>query len=396
RLKQIVWLRPVTALSEGVTLHVKLQPEENGDIAFEAYAEGEEPLVFFQGKAVLEETERAPVLDVEAVQARCSGRHLSKAECYEAFDSLGITYGPSHQALDAVYAGNGEVLAKLTLPPSACEEKEPFILHPSMLDAALQASIGLVLSDGSASGRPFLPFALQDMQVFSACRETMWAVLSSADGAYHIELCDENGAVCVRLTGLTARFLEEETEEKPLLLQPKWQESPPDEGGGQEESFRYVTLYGGMNAEDISGAVCAADGEGPIEDRYDACAAELSAIVTRLIKEKQKKKTLIQLLVPDRGEDNVLAGLAAFLKTAHLEHPKLYGQVIQADPDESASALLAKLKENRAHPEQAEIRYEAGKRLVRNWRHLPATQSGAVPWKDEGVYLLTGGAGGIG
>ncbi|WP_063094831.1 SDR family NAD(P)-dependent oxidoreductase [Bacillus amyloliquefaciens] len=396
RLKQIVWLRPVTALSEGVTLHVKLQPEENGDIAFEAYAEGEEPLVFFQGKAVLEETERAPVLDVEAVQARCGGRHLSKAECYEAFDSLGITYGPSHQALDAVYAGSGEVLAKLTLPPSARAEKEPFILHPSMLDAALQASIGLVLSDGSASGRPFLPFALQDMQVFSACRETMWAVLSSADGAYHIELCDENGAVCVRLTGLTARFLEEETEEKPLLLQPKWRESPPGEGGGQEASFRYVTLYGGMNAEDISGAVCAADGEGPIEDRYDACAAELSAIVTRLIKEKQKKKTLIQLLVPDRGEDNVLAGLAAFLKTAHLEHPKLYGQVIQADPDESASALLAKLKENRAHPEQAEIRYEDGKRLVRNWRHLPAPQSGAIPWKDEGVYLLTGGAGGIG
>ncbi|KAB3925084.1 hypothetical protein GAS09_21555, partial [Bacteroides uniformis] len=232
RLKQIVWLRPVTALSEGVTLHVRLQPEENGDIAFEAYAEGEEPLVFFQGKAVLEETERAPVLDVEAVQARCGGRHLSKAECYEAFDSLGITYGPSHQALDAVYAGSGEVLAKLILPPSAREEKEPFTLHPSMLDAALQASIGLVLSDGSASGRPFLPFALQDMQVFSACRETMWAALSSADGAYHIELCDENGAVCVRLTGLTARFLEEETEEKPLLLQPKWQESPPGEGGG--------------------------------------------------------------------------------------------------------------------------------------------------------------------
>ncbi|MGG0914500.1 type I polyketide synthase [Bacillus velezensis] len=396
RLKQTVWLRPVTALSEGVTLHVRLQPEENGDIAFEAYAEGEEPLVFFQGKAVLEETERAPVLDVEAVQARCGGRRMSKAECYEAFDSLGITYGPSHQALDAVYAGSGEVLAKLTLPPSAREEKELFILHPSMLDAALQASIGLVLSDGSASGRPFLPFALQDMQVFSACRETMWAVLSSADGAYHIELCDENGEVCVRLTGLTARFLEEETEGKPLLLQPKWQESPPDEGGGQEESFRYVTLYGGMNAEDISGAVCAADGEGPIEDRYDACAAELSAIVTRLIKEKQKEKTLIQLLVPDRGEDNVLAGLAAFLKTAHLEHPKLYGQVIQADPDESASSLLAKLKENRAHPEQAEIRYEDGKRLVRNWRHLPAPQSGAVPWKDEGVYLLTGGAGGIG
>ncbi|AOO62161.1 type I polyketide synthase [Bacillus velezensis] len=395
RLKQIVWLRPVTVLSEGVTLHVKLQPEENGDIAFEAYAEGEEPLVFFQGKAVLEETERAPVLDVEAVQARCGGRRMSKAECYEAFDSLGITYGPSHQALDTVYAGSGEVLAKLTLPPSAREEKEPFILHPSMLDAALQASIGLVLSDGSASGRLFLPFALRDMQVLSACRETMWAVLSSADGAYHIELCDENGEVCVRLTGLTARFLEEETEGKPLLLQPEWQESPPGEGGGQEEAFRYVTLYGGMNAEEISGAVCAADGEGPIEDRYDACAAELSAIVKRLIKEKQKKKTLIQLLVPDRGEDNVLAGLAAFLKTAHLEHPKLYGQVIQADPDESASALLAKLKENRAHPEQTEIRYEAGKRLVRNWRHLPPQRS-TIPWKDEGVYLLTGGAGGIG
>ncbi|MGP3781348.1 hypothetical protein ACTWKC_13885 [Bacillus sp. 4A_MP3] len=85
-----------------------------------------------------------------------------------------------------------------------------------------------------------------------------------------------------------------------------------------------------------------------------------------------------------------MAGLAAFLKTAHLEHPKLYGQVIQADPDESASSLLAKLKENRAHPEQAEIRYEDGKRLVRNWRHLPALKAAPFRGKTKGFTSSPG------
>ena len=42
-----------------------------------------------------------------------------------------------------------------------------------------------------------------------------------------------------------------------------------------------------------------------------------------------------------------------------------------------------------------EIRYEGGSRYVRELQEL-AWREGALPWKDGGVYLISGGAGGIG
>ena len=43
------------------------------------------------------------------------------------------------------------------------------------------------------------------------------------------------------------------------------------------------------------------------------------------------------------------------------------------------------------------MRYERGVRLVAAWQELAlSSERPPLPWKDGGVYLITGGAGGLG
>src|SRR5690554_3039348 len=46
---------------------------------------------------------------------------------------------------------------------------------------------------------------------------------------------------------------------------------------------------------------------------------------------------------------------------------------------------------------EPEIRYSANRRLVSRWEYLPAASAGGpLSLRDQGVYIITGGAGGLG
>ncbi|WP_179877495.1 SDR family NAD(P)-dependent oxidoreductase, partial [Bacillus wiedmannii] len=93
-------------------------------------------------------------------------------------------------------------------------------------------------------------------------------------------------------------------------------------------------------------------------------------------------------------EQQLFTGLAGLLKTAHLENPNFIGQLIEV---EGADGVAGKLLENRHRLQDDRIRYQGGKRWIGGWSEIEASeQMVSIPWKDEGVYLLTGGAGGLG
>ncbi len=81
-----------------------------------------------------------------------------------------------------------------------------------MADSALQASIGLKLNSGDE--QLSLPFALQELEIFSPCTNKMWVSVTSRPNEdkiqrLDIDLCDEQGRVCVRIKGISSRVLEE-------------------------------------------------------------------------------------------------------------------------------------------------------------------------------------------
>ena len=81
-----------------------------------------------------------------------------------------------------------------------------------------------------------LPFSLRQAEIFQPTQKTMWALVRkqsdrSDNGALtlDIDLCDENGAVCMRLTGFSCRAVRQtnQTESKrqevqTAMLAPVW------------------------------------------------------------------------------------------------------------------------------------------------------------------------------
>ena len=175
-----------------------------------------------------------------------SGLNTGRVEarqCYQAFTAMGIAYGPGQQGIETLYTGEGQVLARLVLPPLVAETRDRFVLHPSMMDSALQASVGLILGPGQdltsnpdrrspASGpvsgyETMLPYALDLLEVRGGCSPSMWAWVRLSKGSapgdrvmrLSIDICDEAGHICVVMRGFSLRSTERGTEKKAAKIE---------------------------------------------------------------------------------------------------------------------------------------------------------------------------------
>ena len=114
-------------------------------------------------------------LDLARLKAEHGRGVLQGARCYDAFRQLGLAYGPTFQGLQEVFLGEEQVLARIALPAATSQETGgpgPLVLHPGLMDALLQASVGLTV-DPSASlsvalDTPMVPFALQQLLCFQS------------------------------------------------------------------------------------------------------------------------------------------------------------------------------------------------------------------------------------
>nr|MDH3093130.1 SDR family oxidoreductase [Bacillus velezensis] len=171
----------------------------------------------------------APHRDIGALKAQCGLSILTSEQCYGLFSKIGIDYGPGQQGIQHIHIGSNQALAELRSPSFLEETADQYVLHPCMLDSALQATIGLKAhaDDNQLS----LPFALEELDIFSPCTTSMWAYVSSRGTdekiqRMDIDLCDETGRVCVRIKGISSRMMEGPAPETSLnganLLAPVW------------------------------------------------------------------------------------------------------------------------------------------------------------------------------
>ncbi|MBH0333634.1 polyketide synthase [Brevibacillus brevis] len=229
KLQNVIWARPIVVGDQPVRVHTGLVLEEDGEVSYQIYSEAEgsdaESVVHSQGNAVLTPRTELHMLDLSVLQEQCSEQVISSEEFYEFFSAIQIDYGRGHKGIDRVYVGPGQVLAKLILPLSVTGSVDQFVLHPSLMDSALQASVELTLSsrcvmssDSLAKRKPVMPFALEEIEIIRPCTSEMWAYVRYSDGSkagdqvekYDIDLCDDTGTICVRMKGFTSRVLERE------------------------------------------------------------------------------------------------------------------------------------------------------------------------------------------
>ncbi len=441
RCQQIVWARPLCIDDGPKEVRVAVNGNPPGPVDFEIRAldgqkSGEE-IVYGQGSIEQGWSASPPVIDLDALRASASLEY-SAEQCYAAFTALGIDYGPGHRGLDKLYAGPALVLARLRLPEAIQDTASQYVLHPSLLDAAFQATIGFgfqtagikpvgnaVPMNGKpepgqlALLKPCLPYAIEQMEVFQSCVPAMWAIIrrpahpgrGGSLETFDLDLCDDQGVLRVRLRGFASRILPPapaEDEKPSLLLRiPKWEASaavvrpeatkryarrivvvcgldvshPPQlevQGGPENTTWMHVPLKGKSLAKD-----------------YMAAGISLFGAIRSVLEAKLAGDSLIQVLLGSSGACRAHSGLVGMLRTARLEMPRLCGQLIQVDKLPAREQLAEILEENANAPDDTWIRYQEGRRLIAAWSELPPA-SFAAPWKPNGVYLITGGLGGLG
>ncbi len=95
------------------------------------------------GKCRHSQRREAPHRDIGALKAQCGLSILTSEQCYSLFSKIGIDYGPGQQGIQQIHIGSNQALAELRSPSFLEETADQYVLHPCMLDSALQATIGL-------------------------------------------------------------------------------------------------------------------------------------------------------------------------------------------------------------------------------------------------------------
>ncbi len=160
----------------------------------------------------------APSLDIEGLKASLSPVDL--AAYYRAKAAVGIDLGPSFRTVEALWARQGEAIAVVALPAGV--ERNPFDVHPLVLDGCFQVFGAARNPDGGEEGITYLPFAWERLWLKDRLPERLICHVSMREGrrdaaeesesdgvpevhAADLRLYEPDGALIGELAGFTVK-----------------------------------------------------------------------------------------------------------------------------------------------------------------------------------------------
>ncbi|HIJ54486.1 MAG TPA: SDR family NAD(P)-dependent oxidoreductase, partial [Deltaproteobacteria bacterium] len=459
RLSNVVWIRPIGVTDAPQTVHIRLMPQGEA-IGFYVVTKDDagKDRVHAQGKISSVGSDSGPRdrLDIKAVKAD-SKATLNRDDCYRMFRSAGLDYGPGFRVVEKIFLTGKKALSRWVLPEAYRESRGMFVLHPAIMDGALQTVLGLM--GQVASETPYLPYTIGEVKWFRPLGYQGYALAGyagnpgSGELTFDIDLLDETGAVAVGMKDFTTRAVKQKTAAPVrIYYKAEWEASPVRSHRVEPASpillfdtdtERRDTLSGRLNTgvilvlpgeryeqlDEKTYTICPEDRKG--YHQVLSCLAEAGRLpecivhlwsqdefspdkqaldrqlergfysifhITQAFLDRVPAESIRLLYLfrePAHGAQPQYAAMAGFVKTLRLEHPKLACRTIGVA--ESMSMTEAVITEIRGDGGM-DIRYRDNLRWERRLEtfDLLADSDGGVGLKENGVYLLTGGAGGLG
>ncbi|NOU17186.1 MAG: SDR family NAD(P)-dependent oxidoreductase [Bacteroidales bacterium] len=422
-LRNIVWGQPIVVTeSKQVTIALFTNYSEgySDQIGYEVYSkENGQEEVHCQGQAVFTRKTVFNKLNIDQLKGKMQRGKLDPSIAYATFTKMGFNYGLAHQGITAIYQGEEQLLVQLCLPTVVEASLNDYLLHPSLMDSALQASFCLIGDLTEIFNPLFLPCALESICILSRCTKNMFALVCYSQGSkpennlikLDIVFCDQDGNVCVQMQGFSFREFRMNQGKKidTLLSAPVW-ESSAIKASTKDEHLEYVQYHiilcdlPNVNAKQIEKKVAHSRclslqvaRQKSIAERYSEVALSCFEQIQIILRDKHQGKKFVQIVIANKQEEKLFAGLSGLLKTATLENPQLTGQIILIDTCVTIDELVKQLCDNQNKPKDTVIKYEQGIRSVLRWREVEASQDKhGIIFKDQGIYLITGGLGGLG
>ncbi len=458
-LEDVLWLRPLIA-SGRTEVRIELAADGVNALRFEILGAPQDPqMVYCSGRArrvdaaIENAMEGSAAADLDDSDVRCFDADV----CYAAYRLRGIEYGPSHRGLIDVRVGaqTDRVLARVMLPET--EAAANFHWSPQLLDSAFQAAIGFDLTEsGDGEKAPLVPYALARFVRHRAPTAAMRVLIRRRrDGegtVFDVDLHDEAGRLCLHVEGLQARPLIARSPaaralaemlprpDEVLLLLPQWRaEEPVPLAAVALGNVPIVGLDGatvarwrdalpgcmdvGIHADDTAEAVrekLAAQGRfdrllivfahaepdpEPGEAllvRHDRAVRLLWRIIKALLALGHDARDIDLTIITRRAQaldavdavDPALASIHGIVGTLAKEFPQWALRLLDLDalPELSPQALLSIPGDVMGNAWMT----RAGRWYRQQLVPCRVPESKTPVYRDGGVYVILGGAGGIG
>ncbi|WP_171167001.1 type I polyketide synthase [Streptomyces sp. I05A-00742] len=187
-----------------IQLQLSLRPDDGTVTITSTSRPGETPRAHATARVRSLTARRPAPVDLSAVRARCP-HSVGADDCYRDRAAAGLEYGPAFRILTGLRTGPAEVLAAYHHPAPGA----PYVVHPAVLDGALQAGVQL-LTDRLDAGHAFLPSSISAVQVWDTPDPTgfLWVqerFRTREEVRWDLTLTTTDGRVTVRVEGCRLR-----------------------------------------------------------------------------------------------------------------------------------------------------------------------------------------------
>lgn len=458
-IKNVVWAAPVVVDKEKSLQVLFEQHNETIDYKLCTTGDGKK-IQHSAGKLFIEDAIDRDLIsfaDILAKQEKCY-QELHKNEIYKEFDNSGIYYGKTFQTIEKIKASDDFAIATISLSKELHEIPE-CILHPSLTDGVLQTVIGLMQKELCNSAQPYVPFTMAEMKVYNRIPERALVYVEKCLQteqiiSFNFIVYSMQGKPVLEIKKLAFKKFEatgaNKREDKNLYYVPEWKNI---EGNSLNElsSGNTLLLYHDndfasyMSAKDVH-IVPIKLGERSIyrESQYEISRdveEEYVELLDSLLRDKKEITNIIYelprnefngeldsvseyayetifemtaitkaivatkantiknfLCLSMNAEDVVHKAVAGWIKTASLEYMKrrhIYVEMLVNDSYDENHIYELAMSELQSNSGDNEIKYENGKRYVKRMVSTFYESSQSII-RENGVYIISGGMGGIG
>lgn len=502
-IRNIKWLHPIEFEKFPLDVTVELQKSGNEHVLFE---------ISYETNGVKKEAARGEIQScpgprdgispIEEIMRRCCST-FEGDRCYSLLDSLGADLGQSFRGLKRIWTNPGEAIGKIELPLELTGRKESFLLHPVLLDGALQTVLAFSLVNGiSGPSNQFdaktglslyVPYSLGCLTIYDAIPKQCYAYVVNCDKfpnnilpnpTFNLLILSETGDIIAKIEGYTlARFVVTAHRDQPIsneiikFYHSIWTQEPLDFEAPADRKIHpslfkgntlifdtdesvYRSLEKLLDKEDHVQLVLVKPGHGfhrvadAIYEVNPGSQADFAVLIEACQGINFQVKNVIYLWPfrmnnePDADPAKTLqgtylsvfllcqslmkfqnptdlhllyiyqntgaqrqifdGGMSGFARTLNRENPaysmKTIGITHSLETIHGDSPLIhSLLKELNNNSESSEIRYDRETRYIKTFLAIgkeqgpfPKGQEAGVFFRDTGVYIITGGFGGIG
>lgn len=377
------------------------------------------------------------VVDINDIRHNCC-KIIERTQCYELFNKRGYEYGTSFQKIDKIHYDK-EALGQLTFIENNQEEMN---LYPGVMDSILQTASVLI-----EDNKIYLPFSISKLYVFGPLNGTLYSYVKKKEDnskgsiSFNIDIYNEDGIIVIQIINFTMRLSLENKQNNLMFVEKNLVKKSFDKVCKAKSVLLFESdksLYNELIKHNIHVVLVRADSiyrkVGPSEfsiqmqnqEDYEKVLEELEQPIDLII-HSYCKKTLADgidaglndglfslahlcnahmksdyrkvpcICVHYTREDGVnpqYSALAGFLRTLRKESYQAKYELLEIKDDVDMSRIATDIISENG--EDIEVVYTKEGRFVKHFSEILSEENIMTNLSYNGVYVITGGLGGIG